>query len=483
MKHITIIIFLIFSYSAFAQLDINEAFNRDEEVQSYLDTSVHANIRPNYLQDIANCKNHLTFRPILYENFSYDVKNKNTANLIYFGGQMIASYKNFNLNTTAFYGFYKPQNYNSYFSDSLGIIPGFAKARTHKKNHYGYGNIIGHLAYAPADFITFELGNDKNFFGDGYRSLLISDNASPYPFFKTDVHIWKINYIWLISRMQGFDARYSTRVTDFYPKITYTHYLSFNLLKRLNFSMFETVVTSPFDSLDAHRGLDFNYLNPVIFYRPIEIQIGSPDNVLVGFSGHLRLFKTTILYGQIFIDEMIFAHIKSSEEYWDEKYGMQAGYKCYNTFGIKKFFTQVEFNAVRPYTYSHLNPVRSYTHLNQPLAHPLGANFAEAVGIVSYQYKNLFAEIKLTYAKFGDNDTINYGRDPLISYVSRPSNENILWFQGVTSSLKSLSTSFGFEKYGYIIRANIIYRSFSGTKNGENFVFGIDLGVPIYRIE
>ncbi len=477
MKHLTIVVFLIFSFSAFAQLDINEAYNRNNELKSYLDTQVHANIRPNYLKDTANCKNHLTMRPVFYENFSYDLKSKNPANLLYIGGQLIASYKNFNLNIIPFYGYYKAQNYNSYLSDSLGVIPGFGK-----KNLFLFGNTIGHFSYAPADFITFELGNDKNFFGDGYRSLLLSDNASPYPFFKTDVHIWKINYIWMISRMQGFDTRYSDSVTDFYPKITYTHYLSFNLLKRLNFSMFETVVTSPYDSLDAHRGLDFNYLNPVIFYRPIEIQIGSPDNVLVGFSGHLRLFKSTIFYGQIFIDEMIFSHIKSPDEYWDEKYGLQAGYKCYNTFGIKNFFTQVEFNAVRPYTYSHLNPVRSYTHLNQPLAHPLGANFAEAVAIASYQYKDFFAEIKLTYAKFGDNDTTNYGRDPLLSYASRPSDENILWFQGVNSSLETLSTSFGFEKYGYMIRARFIYRTFTGNENGENLILCIDFGIPLYKV-
>lgn len=32
----------------------------------------------------------------------------------------------------------------------------------------------------------------------------------------------------------------------------------------------------------------------------------------------------------------------------------------------------------------------NYVHYSQPLAHPLGANFREGIGIVRYQHKRLF---------------------------------------------------------------------------------------------
>jgi hypothetical protein len=34
----------------------------------------------------------------------------------------------------------------------------------------------------------FELGYGRNFIGDGYRSLLESDGASPYPYFKINTN-------------------------------------------------------------------------------------------------------------------------------------------------------------------------------------------------------------------------------------------------------------------------------------------------------
>jgi hypothetical protein len=45
----------------------------------------------------------------------------------------------------------------------------------------------------------------------------------------------------------------------------------------------------------------------------------------------------------------------------------------------------LETNLVRPFTYSHGDSIANYTHYNQPLAHPLGANFHELIGIARYQ--------------------------------------------------------------------------------------------------
>ena len=44
-----------------------------------------------------------------------------------------------------------------------------------------------------------------------------------------------------------------------------------------------------------------------------------------------------------------------------------------------------EWNQANPYTYAHKEPVQNYAHLNQPLAHPLGANFREFIIYGSYR--------------------------------------------------------------------------------------------------
>ena len=112
-------------------------------------------------------------------------------------------------------------------------------------------------------------------------------------YYGTVVEVWKVKYLYQISSMKGHDYRLSE--TDWFNKFVFTHYLSFNIGKRLNFSMFETIVQSSRDSLLLPRGIELNYLNPVIFLRPVEYNIGSPDNVLVGFSGHLKIFKSGIV--------------------------------------------------------------------------------------------------------------------------------------------------------------------------------------------
>ena len=49
----------------------------------------------------------------------------------------------------------------------------------------------------------------------------------------------------------------------------------------------------------------------------------------------------------------------------------------------------VEHNLARPYVYMHSTPgqtaIANYTHYNQSIAHPLGANFNELPGIGRYR--------------------------------------------------------------------------------------------------
>ena len=63
-------------------------------------------------------------------------------------------------------------------------------------------------------------------------------------------------------------------------------------------------------------------------------------------------------------------------------------------------------NRVRPFTYSHRDSVANYTHYNQPLAHPLGANFSELIGIARYQpAPKWLLQAKAIYYKQG-KDTV-----------------------------------------------------------------------------
>ncbi len=98
-------------------------------------------------------------------------------------------------------------------------------------------------------------------------------------------------------------------------------------------------------------------------------------------------------------------------KWWGNKFGFQLGAKYIDAFGITNLDLQAEWNRVRPFTYTHDDSIANYTHYNQPLAHPLGANFNEIIGMVRYQpVPKLLMQAKAIYFKQGkDIGAINYG--------------------------------------------------------------------------
>jgi hypothetical protein len=81
-------------------------------------------------------------------------------------------------------------------------------------------------------------------------------------------------------------------------------------------------------------------------------------------------------------------------------------------------------NRIRPFTYSHNDTIANYTHYNQPLAHPLGANFQEFIGIANYQpAQKWYINAKVIYYYQGlDSAGINFGSNPFRNYATRTKN-------------------------------------------------------------
>ena len=180
--------------------------------------------------------------------------------------------------------------------------------------------------------------------------------------------------------------------------------------KWLNVGLFEGVIFGRKDHFD------FGYLNPVIFYRSIEQQNGSFDNSVVGLDAKANLPHGVQLYGQLMLDEFLLSEIKKNRGWWANKWGIQLGAKYIDAFGIKNLDLQVEHNRVRPFTYSHRDSVANYTHYNQPLAHPLGANFKEFIGVARYQpVPQWMAVAKLIFYQQGrDSSARNFGSNILL---------------------------------------------------------------------
>ncbi|MEO7977307.1 gliding motility protein RemB [Flavobacterium sp.] len=307
--------------------------------------------------------------------------------------------KQINFTTTIFESQGRFAGYFNDYAESIApsggnpaIIPGMGIAKQFKIDSYDFPLAEANITYAPSKFFDLQLGYGRNFIGDGYRSLLESDGASPYPYFKINTTFWKIKYtntyMWLK------DVRPDVTVDRTYAsKYMANHYLSWNVSNRLNLGFFESVVWTDTNN----RGFDVNFVNPIIFYRSVEFGSSSRSgNALLGMSFKYKWDNQINLYGQLLIDEFSFGDVKGGDNSWKNKFGYQLGVKYYNAFKVDNLLLQIEYNHVRPYVYSHSAVITNYGHNNQSLGHQWGGNFKELLVIGRYHKGRYFADAKLT---------------------------------------------------------------------------------------
>jgi len=259
-------------------------------------------------------------------------------------------------------------------------VPGAGFYKPFKRTATDYIDARGSINFGVTKYIDVQFGYDKNFIGNGYRSLFLSDFANNYLFLKLNTRIWKINYqnIFMELTPQFKNAGGSSNLL-LDKKYAAMHHLSINVTKWLNVGLFDAVI------FGRRNKFDFLYLNPIIFLRGAEQQNGSSDNAILGFDFKANVAKRFQFYGQIMLDEFYLKEIRAGDGWWANKFGIQGGGKYIDAFGIKNLDLQGEINLVRPFSYSHTDSTANYTHYNQPMAHQLGANFLEAIGIIRYQ--------------------------------------------------------------------------------------------------
>ena len=369
-----------------------------------------------------------------------------------------------------------PQYFQNEVSN-LRAVPGvgFYKDFKNDTSAVDYFDGRGYFTFNATKFIDFQLGYDKNFIGNGYRSLFLSDWGNSYLFMKINTKIWKLNYQNLFMELMPQFVKSSDALIS--RKYAAMHHLSIDATRWLNIGLFEGVIFGRKDHFD------FQYLNPIIFYRHIEGTVGSPDNAVAGFDFKANAFHRFQFYGQLLLDEFILSRIKNDPTNWANKYGIQLGGKYINAFGIKNLDLQLETNRVRPFTYSHSDSIANYTHYNQPLAHPLGANFQEYIGIIRYQpLSKLFVYARaLVYTQGLDSAGKNFGSNIFRDYSIRPSESGFSIGSGQKVSCMNLQLNLSYEiKDNLYIDAGYQNRSYKigeVNKNTSVMNFGFRLNV------
>ena len=371
----------------------------------------------------------------------------------------------------------------SYVWDQMSLNPVIPHEGFWKEFKNGKGvdflQARGYITVDATKSINLQAGYDRFFIGNGMRSLIYSDYAPPASFFKANIKVWKLNYVYSISEMTAdVDANLggSRSMQKGYPdKFVTFHHLSLNIGKKLNIGVFESVIFSPDDTTGAGK-FEWAYLNPIIFFRAIEQQNGSSDNVLLGLDFKWNALRKLSFYGQFVMDEFVLNEIKSGDGWWANKFAVQFGGKYIDAFGVPNLDLQGEINLARPYTYSHNTQYSNYTSYQQPLAHPLGANFNEAIGMIRYQpLPRLNVTAKLFVTRIGrDSTDYNWG-------ASTAQNPKYDWGSDLLKPNTQRESTYG-NKIGQGFKNDIVYGSFTASWHFKHNIF-IDVNVVVRKSE
>lgn len=352
---------------------------------------------------------------------------------------------------------------------------GYYKIFKDDSSAYDFFDARAYLTFRAAKLVDIQFGYDKNFIGNGYRSLFLSDWGNSYLFAKINVRFWKLNY--QNTYMELLPQFFKTKDTLLSRKYAAMHHLSIQARPWLNVGLFEGVVFGRRDRFD------FQYLNPIIFYRHIEGTIGSPDNAFAGLDLKANIRKTAQIYGQVMLDEFIIQRALKDPSNWTNKFGFQLGVKYIDLFGVSNLDLQVEANRVRPFTYSHFDTVSNYTHYNQPLAHPLGANFQELIGIIRYQPTprlTLYGRVQW-YEQGLDSAGRNFGANIFDDYRTRAREDGFRLAGGIRTTCANAILNLSYEwKQNLFIDLGLQHRQFrteniAGMQRASVFTVGLRL--------
>lgn len=401
----------------------------------------------------------LVVNPVAYLQAGYDSRKKDLTTLNTRGVEMRGTIGN----NIGFFTHFSDEIFkiNSWVNDfyiAESVIPGAGFLKTTDGKTFNYGNASGYVVVQANRYIDVQFGHGRNFLGNGYRSLFMSDFSRDHLFLRANTRIWKINYTNIWGQMYNYVGGGQSKL----PKRHYyaTTYANVNVTKRLNIGLFQTISFQR-DSGFSDGGYDLQYLNPVIFYKPIENGLNSPDKALLGLDFKYNFRQHFSVYGQFAISEFVMSNVLARKGWFGNKQAMQLGVKYMDVANISNLDLQLEANIARPYMYTSFNPRNAYVNFNQNMAHPLGANFYEYIGIVRYQpTERLNLKATAIVAIYGnDTNDSNWGRDIRLNYYRYEREFGNTIAQGIRTNLYLADVVASYMlKHNLFIDVQLLYR-------------------------
>lgn len=348
---------------------------------------------------------------------------------------------------------------------STSVVAGQGRWKTFKNTGFDYSMSSGFVSYQPTKNFNIQFGHGKQKIGNGYRSLLLSDNSFNYPYARFTQQWFKgrVQYTNIYAVLMNLDSASKKPIPFaerlFQKKAASFQYLSVNVTKFLNLGFFQGMIWQAGDDRNKQH-LDWQYFNPVIYTNLSQFGLNNKNNILIGADLKVKLTNKINIYGQFMADDL------SNTKKLGNGTGYQLGLNCYDFLGVKKLFFQVEYNNVSEGSYT--GPIgaisnQSYSHYNQTLAYSPGYG-QELLFLTDYKYKRFYVNLKYHYQIVPLNGDYNYATEIVngkIGYLINPAynlnlflgynyrNQNFPNFKNLTNQTNYIYLGFRTNFYNF----------------------------------
>lgn len=372
-------------------------------------------------------------------------------------GKKISYYSSFRENQAKF----RPYIYDWAWNRLVVPGQGAFKKNNNDLSLYDFSNAAGYLSYTPYDWLNMQFGQDKNFIGEGHRSLFLSDNALNYPFAKFSFTYKNFKYVTMFTQFSDFETVY---YSYHFKKHAAFNYFSYNYKSRLEIGLFEGVIYRTTDTSEYINKFPADFFIPITGVRTAINGFGGTNNVLAGINMKLKITNFVQAYAQFAINDPK-----------KKKYAYQGGFKIfdilYSRIKYLQWFFQAEYNSASSGMYSHTDlKYQTWTHYNQELAVPFGNDFSEIFLKSDINYKNFLLDLSYNFITLNKKGTFSdiYMLDNF-EYFIIPEKKIISHKKIIISYIVNKRTDLQ-------LYAGIDYRTSekSGNKNSERFLmFGL----------
>lgn len=259
-------------------------------------------------------------------------------------------------------------------STSFGLVPGMGRAKNFQKTGWDYGVSNAFISFTPSKTLNIVAGTGKNFIGEGYRTLFLSDNAFNYPFAKLKWEMLKgrITYNFILAtfiNLQRIPATTSSEA-QFKRKDANFHYVEIAVSPKLKLGLFEANIFNRYKDGMGSTPINWALFNPIIYSSTIAAGSATRMASSAGMDLRYALNNKIKFYSQIITGNKF------------KGFGYQALIEFNNV--LKGLNIKAEYSQSNKFLYVGPNAYLNVMHYNQPIAHPLGNQFAEAVFTCNY---------------------------------------------------------------------------------------------------